>query len=185
MNFDWTNEAIEILKKRWAEKLSAQKIGDELGTTRNAVIGKINRLGLGRKSSGPRAKEEKPVPVEPVVEPVIDKPIEIIASAVIALMADPETLEASEAPELEETLASVATANEPRPENSKTIWELGYGDCRWNLSSGMEHPSPYYCGEPALIGKSYCLAHCRVAYVPASSAKTTKVFRNNARIGSR
>ena len=47
----WTDERVELLKKLWADGLSASQIAGELGgITRNAVIGKVHRLGL----SGPR-----------------------------------------------------------------------------------------------------------------------------------
>jgi GcrA cell cycle regulator len=42
----WTVERIEHLKKLWEAGLSARHICAELGTTRNAVLGKVNRLGL-------------------------------------------------------------------------------------------------------------------------------------------
>lgn len=46
---DWTPELIDTLKTRWAEGLSASQIAAEIPyATRNAVIGKINRLGLTR-----------------------------------------------------------------------------------------------------------------------------------------
>ena len=49
----WTEERVELLKKLWSEGLSASQIAAELGgITRNAVIGKVHRLGLsGRAKS--------------------------------------------------------------------------------------------------------------------------------------
>ena len=49
----WTDERVELLKKLWADGLSASQIAAELGgITRNAVIGKVHRLGLsGRAKS--------------------------------------------------------------------------------------------------------------------------------------
>ena len=52
----WTEDRVEILTKLWADGLSASQIAKELGgVTRNAVIGKVHRLGL----SG-RAKPSRP-----------------------------------------------------------------------------------------------------------------------------
>src|ERR1044071_4151639 len=43
----WTDERVELLKKLWQDGLSASQIAAELGgVTRNAVIGKVHRLGL-------------------------------------------------------------------------------------------------------------------------------------------
>ena len=49
----WTDERVEQLKKLWSDGLSASQIAAELGNvTRNAVIGKVHRLGLsGRAKS--------------------------------------------------------------------------------------------------------------------------------------
>ena len=46
----WTDERVETLKKMWGEGQSASKIAKELGgVTRNAVIGKVHRLGLSNR----------------------------------------------------------------------------------------------------------------------------------------
>ena len=49
----WNDERVELLKKLWADGLSASQIASRLGgVTRNAVIGKVHRLGLsGRATS--------------------------------------------------------------------------------------------------------------------------------------
>ena len=47
----WTDERVELLKKLWADGLSASQIAGELGNvTRNAVIGKVHRLGLSGRA---------------------------------------------------------------------------------------------------------------------------------------
>ena len=47
----WTEERVAILSKLWADGLSASQIAGELGgVTRNAVIGKVHRLGLSGRA---------------------------------------------------------------------------------------------------------------------------------------
>ena len=70
----WTDERVETLKKMWAEGQSASQIAKELGgVTRNAVIGKVHRLGLSNRvgPGGTEAEEEELVvaPVAPPPEP--------------------------------------------------------------------------------------------------------------------
>ena len=49
----WSDDRVEQLKKLWEAGLSASQIAAELGNvTRNAVIGKVHRLGL---PAAPRA----------------------------------------------------------------------------------------------------------------------------------
>ena len=57
----WTDERVETLKKLWSEGLSASQIAAELGgVTRNAVIGKVHRLGLSGRSKSPSSAAPRP-----------------------------------------------------------------------------------------------------------------------------
>ena len=61
----WTDERVETLKKMWGEGQSASQIAKELGgVTRNAVIGKVHRLGLSNRV-GPGGSAEGGEPSEP------------------------------------------------------------------------------------------------------------------------
>lgn len=77
----WTDERVELLKKMWTEGQSASQIAKELGgVTRNAVIGKVHRLGLSNRVEGAAA------PVAPVaptpVKPAAPEPVAPAAAAV-------------------------------------------------------------------------------------------------------
>ena len=49
----WTDERVETLKSMWSDGKSASQIAKELGgVTRNAVIGKVHRLGLSNRVGG-------------------------------------------------------------------------------------------------------------------------------------
>ncbi len=49
----WTPDRVEALKKMWSDGQSASQIASDLGgVTRNAVIGKIHRLGLSNRGIG-------------------------------------------------------------------------------------------------------------------------------------
>src|ERR1044071_1933610 len=57
----WTDERVELLKKVWAEGLSASQIAAELGgITRNAVIGKVHRLGRPGRAKSPSTAAPRP-----------------------------------------------------------------------------------------------------------------------------
>lgn len=47
----WTEEKIKQLKKLWAKGKSTVEIGRELGISKNAVVGKVHRLGLDSRPS--------------------------------------------------------------------------------------------------------------------------------------
>jgi GcrA cell cycle regulator len=69
----WTDERVELLKKMWNEGHSASQIAKELGgVTRNAVIGKVHRLGLSNRTTTEtegKAEEPAPTAVEAPVQP--------------------------------------------------------------------------------------------------------------------
>jgi GcrA cell cycle regulator len=48
---EWTEERVDKLKALWAEGHTASEISHRLGVTRNAVIGKVHRLGLGGRTA--------------------------------------------------------------------------------------------------------------------------------------
>jgi GcrA cell cycle regulator len=57
----WTDERVETLKKLWTDGLSASQIAAELGgITRNAVIGKVHRLGLSGRAKSPSSTSPRP-----------------------------------------------------------------------------------------------------------------------------
>jgi len=56
----WTDERVTTLKKLWLDGLSASQIAKQLGgVTRNAVIGKVHRLGLSGRAP-PRNRRDRP-----------------------------------------------------------------------------------------------------------------------------
>ena len=64
----WTDDRVETLKKMWTDGQSASQIAKELGgVTRNAVIGKVHRLGLSNRAGAAAtpAPAAAPEPAEP------------------------------------------------------------------------------------------------------------------------
>ncbi len=54
---NWTQENTDMLKKLWADGLSASQIAGKVGgVTRNAVIGKVHRLGLAGRATTSRIR---------------------------------------------------------------------------------------------------------------------------------
>ncbi len=78
-NMTWTDERIADLKRLWTAGHSTSHIGNVLGVTKNAVIGKAHRLKLPsrpspiRRSSGPR--KAKPALFPPRVPKIHRRPV--------------------------------------------------------------------------------------------------------------
>jgi GcrA cell cycle regulator len=56
----WNEDRLGNLKRLWAEGLSITQIGLEIGVSRNAVVGKVHRMGLPKRQS-PIVRSDKPV----------------------------------------------------------------------------------------------------------------------------
>ncbi len=170
----WTDERIELLKKLWADGLSASQIAAELGgVTRNAVIGKVHRLGLsGRaKSTGsgtPRPR--KPVTRQSTVSRsqstssfsvrgnVALKPVIMLDAAVMAVA------------EIQQEEVVVAMSRRV------SIMELKEGVCRWPLGDPMSADF-VYCGADSTGGAVYCSCHSRMAYQPTQDRRRQPEMR--------
>ena len=140
----WTDERVELLKKLWLEGLSASQIAKQLGgVTRNAVIGKVHRLGLsGRATPSQPARPAFKAPRAP-------RP---------AVATQPRR--ASE-PSLPAPTAPVYYPEEP---GSATVLTLGAHMCKWPIGDPSTDGFTF-CGRRSNDGP-YCIEHARVAYQP-------------------
>ncbi|PTX56750.1 GcrA cell cycle regulator [Litoreibacter ponti] len=183
----WTDDRVEVLKKMWGEGKSASQIAKELGgVTRNAVIGKVHRLGLSNRSGGaspaksapaakakPAAKPrvaEKPKTAEPEAKPATsvpaNKPIgrpKLVVTAGQPLPPQPSANEISP-----EALASVREVEKKAKRLS--VMELTEKTCKWPVGDPATDDF-WFCGLPAQAGKPYCEAHVGVAFQPMSSRR--------------
>ena len=190
----WTDERVETLKKMWSEGQSASQIAKELGgVTRNAVIGKVHRLGLSNRAgaavgaaekeaekpaAAPEAKAEprpKPTLVKTAPEPAEDRP----APAAPAAPAIRKPFVAGQ------PLPPQPSANEISPEalakvseiekkaRRLTLMELTERTCKWPVGDPATD-NFWFCGLPTQAGKPYCEAHVGVAFQPMSSRRDRK-----------
>src|SRR3989338_5327799 len=100
----WTDERVETLKKMWAEGQSASQIAKELGgVTRNAVIGKVHRLGLSNRVGAGNGRDdgdeaEAPAAAAPVADPPPPRVEPVAPRAEPPRAADPAPAAAPRAP---------------------------------------------------------------------------------------
>ncbi|MBN2759988.1 MAG: GcrA cell cycle regulator [Rhodobacteraceae bacterium] len=114
----WTDERVELLKKMWNEGHSASTIAKELGgVTRNAVIGKVHRLGLSNRN-GPETSAETPEPSRPAA-PEPNPAVVDLAQVKAERAAQPKPKPAA-APAPKPEPAAVAEPEEPEEEQVET-----------------------------------------------------------------
>jgi len=59
--FEWTPQTVNALIALWDEGLPTSEIGRRLGITKNAVIGKVHRLGLSKRGSPIKEKPKEEI----------------------------------------------------------------------------------------------------------------------------
>lgn len=146
----WTDERVELLKKLWTDGLSASQIAAELGgVTRNAVIGKVHRLGLsGRGQPTSSIKRQRRTHSSG-----IRRVRQMISVGNLALKAD-----AMAEAELQPRRNVVV----PIP-RKLSIFQLTERTCKWPLGD-PGHEDFHFCGHDSLENLPYCEYHAGVAY---------------------
>ena len=162
----WTEERVERLKKLWSDGLSASQIAAELGggVTRNAVIGKVHRLGLsgrGKPTGTGTPRPRKAAPRTPSAPTTFDQLRRRTATALAparAPLADAEAEVAYRPLPVEEVVIPMS--------ERVTIMELRDSMCRWPLGDPST-PEFRFCGARAGTAGPYCGYHAQLAYQPA------------------
>ena len=146
----WNPERVEQLRNYVGAGLTCSQIAAEIGVTRNAVIGKIHRLGLG--PGRPAAAPARACP------PRVRRPRPSTQRQLLRLIS-------AEAPHV-----ANGTAIEAVPVDSAkrcSLLELAQGKCRWPVSDPVSDSGAAdftFCGNEAIAGFSYCAGHARMAY---------------------
>lgn len=152
--FSWTDENVARLRTMVDEGGTAQAIADVLGCARNAVIGKVHRLGLALARGG--GEHEKPAEKQKRDRALIVRPqAPKIAKPKPAPMLEPAPV--VHVPEVDPTMKGW-----PKPEGPEAIEITGLTaqTCRMPLW-GFAHRLGMFCGKPvAREGSSWCAA-CR------------------------
>lgn len=197
----WTDERVETLKKMWADGQSASQIAKELGgVTRNAVIGKVHRLGLSNRVGGapgkPGEAEAAAAKPEAAAKPAQAPRTEPARAAAPDPRPAPEKPAQPAAPVSNvmpmHTRKAIIPAGQPLPpqpsaneispealasvrEVEKTarrlsLMELTERTCKWPIGDPATDDF-WFCGLPSQAGKPYCEAHVGVAFQPMSARR--------------
>ena len=183
----WTEDRIKTLLRLREEGKTSSQIAEALGeTTRNAVIGKIFRLGL--------AKPAKENPVQDAAEVQRSNrgsSAEKKAGGTGATAgASPDSSDVEEAEEpssesdlvrsvedashvvgMDETMTLVKKAE--RDAKKLSLLELTERTCKWPVGDPSTDDF-WFCGLPSKTGKPYCEAHIGLAFQPFTSRRDNR-----------
>ena len=193
----WSDERVAVLKKMWLDGNSASEIAKELGDiTRNAVIGKVHRLGLSNRDtsvSGARPGINKPAkstkrgrPAKVDKEPkkrgrpqkiketkgfheTADKGKSITATSATKRSNDSKPEVVSDLSE--ETLKSLLKIEMKSKKIS--LMDLTERTCKWPIGDPATD-SFWFCGHEAEPGKPYCKTHISIAFQPITQRRSRK-----------
>lgn len=162
----WTQEQTERLTELWKQGATATEIALELGggITRNAVCGKIDRLGLSGKRRAHKmrvARKAGSVAAAPKPKAPPMQPLDRLKSGIDAQVnAINRSKKISGPPTIKEDFkARLADVDSRR----LTIIELMAMECRWADEDRNEDGQHTFCGNPTGDGSSYCPAHAALA----------------------
>lgn len=163
----WTDERVDQLRQLWLDGKSASQIAAVLsnGVTRNAVIGKVHRLGLSGRVKAPSQnapRQRAPKPQQHSHRSMPQRSQGPRTQGNNALAWAPRI----EARPIERPQEEVVIPMSERV----TIMELKEAMCRWPLGD-PQTPEFRYCGGKSPVGVPYCTYHSRVAYQPAQDRR--------------
>ena len=135
----WNQQKVDDLKKLWNEGVATSRIGEQLGFTKNAVIGKAFRLGLERRQNS-RKKNTQSV------------------SSVTMYRETSVSSNSQLSPKRE------VTRRREKFSFKKSIVGTGsFKSCQWPIGDPLEEGF-HYCGGQNIPTKPYCIEHYKKAY---------------------
>lgn len=168
--FAWTPEAETALRKLYAEGFSSSQIAEQIGCpSRNAVIGKVHRLGILRpvKVATPKPAKVAPVPKQSKALPA-DRPAHREERR--------ERFQAVADKALERFDAAVPVASEP-----VRFLDRGHFQCAMPQPGWEDAPvaEKMVCGQPVQAGTSWCPACLKIVAAPSNFA----AFKHRKMVG--
>ena len=139
----WTSERVAQLRSCASAGLTCSQIAGEIGVSRNAVIGKMNRLGLSRPRTMAAPERQRAAG-----RPRSDNVTRLFSQHRILMRLPPEPLQPPE------TI---------RNGNGCSLLELTPGKCRWPINEPGAADF-CFCAHPQVEGLPYCVGHARIAY---------------------
>ena len=137
----WNQQKVEDLKKLWNEGVATSRIGEQLGFTKNAVIGKAFRLGLERRQNSRKKTSH--------------------SQSVSSVTMYRETSAPSHS---QITPKREVTRRREKFSFKKSIVGTGsFKSCQWPIGDPLEEGF-HYCGGQNIPTKPYCIEHYKKAY---------------------
>lgn len=187
MSKGWDNATLKKLKALTGKGLSTSEIGKRLGMSKNAVVGKLNRLGWNSKAGGAPAaakpattatkksvaKSDAPTKKAPATKVAAKKNTTSAKTAAPKKSAAPaKKAVVKETPKSAPKVPTVKGGKSQAKnlamhqriiQHSLEMANLKPNQCRWPIGD-PDSENFHFCGEQVFVGKPYCYEHCKQAY---------------------
>ena len=188
MSKGWDNLTLKKLKSLITKGLSTSEIGRRLGMSKNAVVGKLNRLGWNAKAGATAAAKttqnrkttatrEKTATKTLAKKPAVKTPAD---KKKVATKQTPKVADKTKKTATKTVDNKKPTPKEPKAVSAKTsaknlamhqriiqhsleMANLKPNQCRWPIGD-PDSENFHFCGKIVFTGKPYCYEHCRLAY---------------------
>ena len=186
MSKGWDSSMLKKLKALIGKGLSTAEMGKKLGMSKNAVVGKLNRLGWNAKASETETKSKKntKTPLKKSIKPTVGK--KVVAKTEKKPVkkenvkkTEPKAKKAQtpvktptvKTPKVEKTVVKTASKKTKKDmalhelliQHALQMANLKPNQCRWPIGD-PDSENFHFCGEQVFSGKPYCYEHCRQAY---------------------
>lgn len=190
MSKSWDSGILKKLKSLVGKGLSTAEIGKKLGISKNAVVGKLHRMGWNSGVSESAVEKGKKEPAKKAVGRLSAKKIAPMKPTGTTKTLKPirSAKPVKVSPKVKETKKVVASAKKTsktpadvkkvvgRPiatrgtnvhqrivQHALEMANLKPNQCRWPIGD-PDSEDFHFCGKPVFVGKPYCYEHCRQAY---------------------
>ena len=182
MSKSWDSSILKKLKALVGKGLSTAEIGKKLGISKNAVVGKLHRMGWNSGVAESVDEKSKKGPVKKTVSKSVAKkvasakPVKPIKTTKTA-----KTTKVAKAKDVKKSDVAIKTVAEHkkivgRPiatrggnvhqrivQHALEMANLKPNQCRWPIGD-PDSENFHFCGNPVFVGKPYCYEHCKQAY---------------------
>ena len=137
----WNQQKVENLKKLWNEGVATSQIGEQLGFTKNAVIGKAFRLGLERRQNSRK------------------KTAHSQSTHSVTMYRETSSPSHSQMTQKKD----VARRREKFSFKKSIVGTGSFKSCQWPIGDPLKEGF-HYCGGQNIPTKPYCIEHYKKAY---------------------
>jgi len=157
----WTDERVATLSKLWADGLSASQIANILGgVTRNAVIGKVHRLGLSGRARATNNSSVKRTKRVAGTSQSFNQP-----------RRQPSAGNSASSAKVTRLKPVVEVPDLVAPESKRlSLTDLNDRVCKWPHGDPATNDF-HFCGHKCAEGKPYCEYHAQLAFQPMPDRK--------------